>query len=147
MKLIDHAETVVIVTAANLEPGHPDAVNARRLCDEITRRGEGWTYRRAVLVSDIDWFETDLLDGAPTISIGGPGANAVTGRLAGELKAVWTDADRVIIQARLEGGAPLVALWGMDRHATGEAIEAFTSRGWLDEFLEKCWRFPSGNLA
>jgi hypothetical protein len=147
MKLIDHAETVVIVTAADLESGHPDAVNARRLRDEIDRRGEGWTYRRAVLVSDVDWFETDALDGAPTISIGGPGANAVTGRLAGELRAVWTDADRVIIQARLDGGAPQASLWGMDRHATAEAVEAFMTRGWLDEFLEKCWRFPSGTVA
>ena len=24
---------------------------------------------------------------------------------------------------------------------------AIIELGWLDEFLEKCWRFPTGNLA
>ncbi len=147
MKLIDRRDTIVIVTADRLEPGHPDHDNARRLRDEITARGRGWPYRRAVTVSDVAWFETDLLDGAPTIAIGGPGANGVTGRLAGELPSVWSDRDRVIIQARLDAVPPRVLLWGMDRYATNEAVEAFLARGWLDEFLERCWRFPVGSPA
>ena len=85
MKLIDHAETVVIVTAANLEPGHPDAVNGRRLCDEITRRGEGGTYRRAVLVSDIDWNAAAGTNGScrsePTPDGSAPTSTGVCGRL------------------------------------------------------------------
>ncbi|HET9064900.1 MAG TPA: hypothetical protein VFN22_03650 [Gemmatimonadales bacterium] len=147
MKLIDHAETVIVVTADNLEPGHPDLESAARLTAEISTRGAGFPYRRAVVVSDVDWFETDLLDGAPTIGIGGPGANAVTGRLAGNLPSVWTDGDRVIIQARLDARPPQVLLWGMDRFATTEAVDAFLARGWLDEFLERCWRFPTGTVA
>lgn len=147
MKLIDHAETVIVVTADNLEPGHPDLASADRLRTEILNRGAGLPYRRAVVVSDVDWFESNLLDGAPIIGIGGPGANAVTGRLAGEVPSVWTNGDRVIIQARLDARPPQVLLWGMDRFATSEAVEAFLDRGWLDEFLERCWRFPSGSLA
>lgn len=147
MKLIDHSETVVVVTADNLEPGHPDLDSARRLRQEITQRGTGWPYRRAVVVSDVAWFDTELFDGAPTIAIGGPGANAVTGRLVTEVPSVWTDGDRVVIQARLDGSPPQVLLWGMDRFATSEAVEAFLDRGWLDEFLERCWHFPTGSVA
>lgn len=147
MKLIDHAETVIVVTATNLEPGHPDSESAKRLGVEIARRGSGLPYRRAVVVTDADWFETESLDRAPMIGIGGPGANGVTGRFASDLPSVWTDGDRVIIQARLDGRPPQVLLWGMDRFATTEAVEAFLDRGWLDEFLERCWRFPSGSAA
>jgi hypothetical protein len=35
----------------------------------------------------------------------------------------------------------------MDRVATAEAVGAFIDRGWLDEFLERCWRFRSESLA
>jgi hypothetical protein len=147
VKLIDPRDTIVVVTAADLEVGHPDREAAWRLQEEVTSRGRGWRYRRAVVVSDLDWNDSELLDGAPTICIGGPGANDVTARFAGEVPSVWTDGDRVIIQARLDGTPARVLLWGMDRFATTEAVEAFLSRGWLDEFLDRCWRFPSGSPA
>lgn len=147
MKLIDRTETVIVVTAADLEPGNPDTVGALRLRDEITKRGSGSPYRRAILVSDADWFDNDLLDGTPIITIGGPGRNAVTSRLAGELPSVWTDGDRVVIQAILDRAPPQVSLWGTDRFATAEALATFLDRGWLDEFLAKCWIFPEENVA
>lgn len=147
MKLVDSEETIVIVIASDLEPGHPDAQGAERLKAEIDARGRGWSYRRAVIVDDEQWFETPMFHEAPAIAIGGPGANGVAARYAGELPAVWTDGDRVVIQAELADGKRRAALWGSDRHATAEAVEAFIGRGWLDEFLDRCWRFRMGNLA
>ncbi len=147
MKLVDSEETVVIVVASDLEPGHPDRRSAEGLKDEIDSRGRGWSYRRAVIATDETWFETELFHHAPVIAIGGPGVNGVSARLAGELPSVWTDGDRVVIQATLDDGPRRATLWGTDRHATTEAVDAFIQRGWLDEFLDRCWRFKMGNLA
>lgn len=147
MKLVDGEETVVVAVGAGLEADHPDRRSAARLKAAIDARGHGWAYRRAVVVTDESWFETPLLQAAPTIAIGGPGANGVAERFAGELPSVWSDGDRVVIQAGLHEGPRRAALWGMDRHATAEAVDTFVHRGWLDEFLERCWRFRMGNLA
>ncbi len=137
----------MVVVATGLEAGHPDLINAARLKDEIDSRGRGWPYRRAVMVTDEAWFDTELFHHAPVIAIGGPGANAVSARLAGDLPTVWTDGDRVVIQAGLTEGPRRASLWGTDRHATGEAVATFIERGWLAEFLDRCWRFKMGNLA
>ena len=54
---------------------------------------------------------------------------------------------RVIIQADLTSPNRRAALWGMDRAATAAAVDTFIARGWLDEFLDQCWRFRAGSLA
>lgn len=147
MKLVDGEETIVVVVGSDLEPGHPDLRNAERLREEIDARGRGWSYRRAIVVTDVAWFETELLHHAPVIAVGGPGVNGVSARLAGELPSVWTDGNRVVIQADPSDGPRRATLWGTDRHATGEAVATFIERGWLDEFLDRCWRFKSEHLA
>lgn len=147
MKLIDGEATVVIVTASALDPDHSDRKHADALRQEIDQRGGGYPYRRAVVVTDMSWFQTPLFHSAPTIAVGGPGVNGVAGQFVNVLPSVWTDADRVVIQAELGGGSRRAALWGVDRDATGEAVNAFVNRGWLDEFLDRCWRFRAGVLA
>lgn len=147
MKLVDNRETVFIVVAAGLEAGHSDLLVAERLRQEIDARGGGFPYRRAVLTTDISWLETGLLHGAPVITIGGPGVNMVSRQFSYELMTVWSEDDRVVIQSDFENGLRRTSLWGMDRAATADAVAAFIERGWLEEFLERCWRFRSGNLA
>lgn len=147
MKLIDREETIVVVTAADLEPDHSDRIAAEMLQSEIARRGAGHPYRRAVLVTDIAWFDTAAFHASPTVAIGGPGVNGVSGRFSADLPTVWSDEDRVIIQADLGDGVRRAALWGMDRAATAAAVDAFIARGWLDELLDRCWRFRAGAFA
>jgi hypothetical protein len=147
LKLVDAEETILIVTARLLDPSHSDRRIAFRLKKEIDARGEGWPYRRALVVSDDAWLGTKLFHAAPTIAIGGPGVNEVSADLVATLPSVWSDGDRVIIQATLEGGVRQATLWGVDRDATSEAVMAFIDRGWLDEFLDRCWRFTGGELA
>ena len=147
MKLVDGEETILIVIASELDEDHADRRHAQQLKREIDRRGEGHSYRRALIVGDAAWFETPAFMQSPTIAVGGPGVNGVSGRFAAEIPTVWTEADRVVIQAELGGGRRRAALWGMDRAATGEAVETFVARGWLDEFLERCWRFKATTLA
>lgn len=147
MKLIDNAETVVIVTAADLAPDAGDVQAAQRMKEEIDRRGAGHPYRRAVVVGDMSWFDTALFHASPTIAIGGPGVNAVSGRFSADLPTVWSNEERTFIQAELGDGQKRAALWGMDAAATTAAADAFIVRGWLDEFLDRCWRFRAGAFA
>ena len=148
MKLIDRSETVMIVLSADLGPEAHDRLSAGVLQGAIDQRGAGHPYRRAVIVTDLAWFETPMVHDSPTIAIGGAGVNAVSGRFSSELPTVWTDNDRVVIQAELNTDGPKrVALWGLDGAATGAAVNAFIARGWLDEFLDRCWRFRAGAFA
>ena len=147
MKLIDNAETVVLVISSELGPTSADRDAAFTLKSAVDDRGAGHPYRRAVIVSDAAWFDTPLLHDSPTIAIGGPGVNGVAGRFGAELPTVWSDQDRVIIQAEFGEGLKRAALWGADAAATSAAVAAFISRGWLDEFLDRCWRFRAGAFA
>lgn len=147
MKLIDQAETIIIVVAGDLDADAPDRDAAARLQAEIGRRGEGHPYRRAVIVRDIAWHDTPRFHDAPTIAVGGPGVNSVSGQLGSEIPTVWTQDDRVVIQAKYSDGPLRVTLWGMDAAATTAAVETFIARGWLDEFLDRCWRFRAGAFA
>lgn len=147
MKLIDQAETVLVVIGAELNVDAPDRGAATLLQMEIDRRGAGHPYRRAVVVSDIAWQETVLFHVTPTIAVGGPGVNRVSGRFGSEIPTVWTQDDRIIIQAEYANGPPRATLWGMDAAATTASVETFIVRGWLDEFLDRCWRFRAGAFA
>lgn len=147
MKLIDSSETVVLVVSADLPPQADDRAVAVMLKGAVDDRGAGHPYRRAVIVSDVAWFETPMFHDSPTISIGGPGVNGVAGRFGNELPTVWTDRDVAVIQAAYGDGPKRAALWGANAAATAAAVDAFISRGWLDEFLDRCWRFRAGAFA
>ncbi|MEP6590518.1 MAG: hypothetical protein ABJC19_04975 [Gemmatimonadota bacterium] len=147
MKLIDPAETILVVVAAELDASAPDRSAAARLQAEINRRGAGHPYRRAVVVSDAAWQETQLFHVTPTIAVGGPGVNSVSGRLGSEIATVWTQDERIIIQADYADHPARATLWGMDAAATTTAVETFIARGWLDEFIDRCWRFRAGAFA
>ncbi len=147
MKLIDRDETIVVVTAADLDVDAPDRASAARLMAEIAVRGAGHPYRRGIVVTDDAWFGTNQFHASPTVTIGGPGVNGVAGRFSTELPTVWTENERVIIQADFSDGGRRAALWGMDRAATSAAVDAFIERGWLDELLDRCWRFRAGAFA
>lgn len=147
MKLIDNSETVVVVISADLPPASDDRSAAFTLKGAVDDRGAGHPYRRAVIVTDVVWFDTPLFHDSPTITIGGPGVNGVAGRFGAELPTVWSDRDRSVIQAEYGNGPKRAALWGADAAATTAAVDAFITRGWLDEFLDRCWRFRAGAFA
>jgi len=139
VKLLDQRETIMIVVGASLGPDAPDRHAAEALRQEIDRRGLGSLYRRAVLVTDDAWFESELLHQAPTIAVGGPGVNSVSEEFAGQLLTVWTSEERVVVQIDQGPAGRRALLWGVDAAATAEAVAAFVERGWLSEFLTNRW--------
>lgn len=138
MKLVDPDETVVLVTGAAADRDRELAAWLKR---EIDRRGEGHAYRRGVIVVD-DWYlDHGVLQQNPTIAIGGPGANAVTQAYVADLTTVYTEQERVFVQADLEGDVKRVSLWGADAASTASAVDAFVVHGFLDDLLRRIWRF------
>jgi hypothetical protein len=143
MKLVDTEETVVLVTGTTLTAEERDRPLAYQLKLEIDRRGAGHAYRRAVVVGDQWYLENRIFHLNPTIAIGGPGANGVSGDFVSVLPTVLNLDERVFVQADFEGDQKRAALWGMDAHATLAAVEAFVRRGMLDDLLGRIWKFRS----
>jgi hypothetical protein len=147
VKLIDTEETIVIVIGSSSTAEERDRPLAYRLKAEIDERGAGHAYRRAVVVADSWYLENDRFHLNPTIAIGGPGANGVSQELSGLLPTVYTQHEQVFVQADFDGDLKRAALWGVDSAHTGDAVEVFTTRGFLDDLLGRIWRFRVGTLV
>ena len=141
MKLLDMDETIVIVTGSGEGAIERDRPLALWLQAEIGRRGEGHTYRRAVVTDDAWYLESGALHQHPTIAIGGPGVNEVSQELAPLLQTVFNDDEKSFVQADFEGELKRVALWGADAASTSAAVDAFVVHGYLDDLLKRIWRF------
>lgn len=141
MKLLDPEETVVLVTGTSETARHRDRPLAMWLCREINGRADGPPYRRAVVTGDEDYFASDVLQRHTTIAIGGPGVNAVTSHFFAQLPTLYTTDERVWVQADLDGLQKRAGLWGTDSASTSDAVDAFVVHGFLDQLLERIWRF------
>jgi hypothetical protein len=144
VKLIDTDETIVLVTGASLTAEERDRPLAYRLKAEIDRRGAGHAYRRAVVVADIWYLENRIFHLNPTIAIGGPGANGVSQELADSLPTVYSRDEQVFVQAEFEGELKRASLWGVNAAFTSAAVDAFMTQGFLDDLLNRIWRFRTG---
>jgi len=147
MKLIDTDETVVLVTGTALTAEERDRPTAYTLKVEIDRRGDGHTYRRAVVVGDIWYLENRIFHLNPTIAIGGPGANAVAAEFAQGLPTLVNVDDRIFVQADFDGELKRASLWGVDAASTAQAVEMFVRQGMLDDLLQRIWKFRAGTFV
>ena len=85
MKLIDTDDTILIVTGTEIPAEMNDRPLAYRLKAGIDRRGEGKTFRGAVVVSD-GWFaQNRIFHLCSAVAVGGPGVNALAASLVEEL--------------------------------------------------------------
>jgi hypothetical protein len=144
LKLVDTDETIVLVTGSSLTAEERDRPLAYHLKAEIDRRGSGHAYRRAVVVADLWYLQNRIFHLNPTIAIGGPGANEVSQRFAETLPTVYSQEDRIFVQADFEGDMKRASLWGLDASLTAGAVEVFMTQGYLDDLLTRIWRFRTG---
>jgi hypothetical protein len=140
VKLIDTDDTVLIVTGSEIPAEMNDRPLAYRLKAEIDRRGEGKSFRNAVVVSDAWFAQNRIFHLCPVVSIGGPGVNALAGSLVNELPMLVKRDDRVFVQGAWEGEEKRASLWGMDRVTTARAVEAFIGEGFCESFLQRAWK-------
>ncbi len=88
-----------------------------------------------VVCSDVWRLNDESISDRPTISIGGPGVNALSAFLGDKLASVYVVEDQLLIQADLEWNDLSVCVWGMDHERTIAAVQSFVDR-YLDAFLD-----------
>jgi hypothetical protein len=113
---------------------------AYRLKAEIDRKGGGRSFRRAVVVSDHWYAQNRIFHLCPTVAVGGPGVNAVAASFINDLPMLVQRQERVFVQGSWEGEKKRASLWGVDRVATAEAVEAFVEDGLCGQFLASFWK-------
>jgi len=106
-----------------------------RILRWLDERGAGAGRPEVVVCSDIWYLNNDDLRSQPTISIGGPGVNALGAYLADRLESVFVIQDVLAVQVDLDFVDPVASCWGTTHASTVSAIDAFCER-YLDAFLE-----------
>jgi hypothetical protein len=94
------------------------------------------------VVADFRWIHDEFLQGLPTISLGGPGVNALAHRWLEEVPISLDYSERYFIQMDPDLSEPRVSIWGMDNSTTQIAVAVFLDR-FLHRFLERCASIPA----
>lgn len=132
----------LIVTGAHLKAEAADRPLAyglrKRMLDALAARGEADDpLRPRVLVcSDVWYLNNDPLRARPTVSIGGPGVNALSAYLGDKLPSAFAVENVLLVQADLDFVDVIACCWGRDDAATAAAVEAFADK-YLDAFIEE----------
>lgn len=150
--MIDPQHLICIVTGVQLVAELGDRPLAQRVEREVRRHLRARLGRRKkgqpphlapVIVSDVLYINSELLQQRPMISIGGPGVNAVAGALANELPAAVAIENSLLIQMDVEFEDLRCCVWGMSHLETVQAVELFIVKGYLANFLDAVveWSF------
>jgi len=131
--------TVLIVVGASLRAEVAD----RPLAARLQRRIRQWLTRHEatleltidpIVCSDVWYLNSDELQRRPTISLGGPGVNALSACFAEDLDEEPGDDTHVLIQIDPEFTDLRAAIWGWDHELTVKGVEVFCKQ-YLDRFL------------
>jgi len=143
---------LLIVTGAHLRAETHDRPIAYRLRQRVVEKlmerfGEekhGRPHPLApVVCSDLWYLNNESLRSRPTVSVGGPGVNALTAYLADKLPSVLAVEDVFLVQADPEMVDVAACCWGADASATLAAVDAFAER-YLDGFLDAALKVGAG---
>lgn len=93
------------------------------------------------VIADFRWIHDEFLQGLPTISLGGPGVNALAHRWLEEVPISLAYNDRFFIQMDPELLEPRVSIWGMDNPTTQIAVSVFLDK-FLPSYLQRCALVP-----
>lgn len=89
------------------------------------------------VIADFRWIHEEGYHALPTISLGGPGVNALAQRWLEDLPVSLAVDGHYFIQMDPDLDEPRVSLWGMDNADTQIAVSAFVQR-YLPRFLDHC---------
>jgi hypothetical protein len=94
------------------------------------------------IVADFRWIHDEPLQRLPTISLGGPGVNALSHRWLEEVPVSLAFSERYFVQMDPELAEPRASIWGMDNTSTQIAVSVFVDR-FLPRFLDRCATVPA----
>jgi hypothetical protein len=141
------ARLLLIVTGSLLRAEEADRPLAYYLKREIESRlaeqDPGLSPLKVQVVADFRWIHEDALHPLPTISLGGPGVNALAQQWLDELPLSLKVDDHYFIQMDPDLDEPRVSIWGMDNADTQIAVAAFIQR-YLPRFLDHCLAHAPG---
>jgi hypothetical protein len=106
-----------------------------------TEAGDGLSNFQVRVIADFRWIHDEFLQRLPTISLGGPGVNALSHRWLEEVPISLAFNEHYFIQMDPDGTDPKASVWGMDNAATQLAVSVFIDR-YLPLFLERCASMP-----
>jgi hypothetical protein len=131
---------ILIVTGAHLKAEASDRPLAyglrKRMCDWLARNAmpEDPQSPRVVVCSDVWYLNNEPLRSRPTVSIGGPGVNALSAYLGDKLPSAFAIENALLIQADLDFVDVVACCWGRDQDSTAAAVEAFADK-YLTDFM------------
>src|SRR3954451_15668387 len=105
-------------------------------------RGQDLSDYQVRVVADFRWIHDEFLQNLPTISLGGPGVNALAHRWLEEVPISLAYNERYFIQMDPDLPEPRASIWGMDNPTTQIAVSVFLDR-FLSPFLERCAAVPA----
>ena len=135
----DSTHALLIVVGAHLRAEQAD----RPLAYRLRRAIEQWLERHEerlnlsldpIVCSDIWYINQEALQQRPTISLGGPGVNALTAFFASKLPAAMGRDEKMIIQLDPEFVDLRVCIWGANHDLTVSALDVFLER-YVDGYL------------
>jgi hypothetical protein len=94
------------------------------------------------IVADFRWIHDEPLQSLPTISLGGPGVNALAHRWLEEVPVSLAYSERYFIQMDPDLAEPKASIWGIDNASTQIAVSVFVDR-FLSRFLDRCATVPA----
>jgi hypothetical protein len=130
---IDPRHLVLIVTGSHLRAEEKD----RPLGYALQQRIRDWQKRlrgalnvelTPLVCSDFWYLNHEDLHRRPTISIGGPGVNALSAYFAQQLPTPKPDEQQIVIQIDPEFTDLRVCIWGTDHELTVKGVDLFVDR-------------------
>jgi hypothetical protein len=137
---------LLIVTGSTLraeELDRPLAYYLREQVERACRRLDAPF--KPLVVADFRWMNDDELQVSPTISVGGPGVNALAQSWFDEVPFSLAVDEQYCIQMDPDLGELRVSIWGMDNPSTQIAVSVFVDR-FLSRFLEHAAHSPNLEL-
>jgi hypothetical protein len=107
------------------------------LNEAIARGQQGLDGYVVRVVADFRWIHDEPLQNLPTISLGGPGVNALAHRWLEEIPVSLAFSERYFVQMDPDSAEVRASVWGMDNATTQIAVSVFVDR-FLPQFLERC---------
>jgi hypothetical protein len=133
------AKLLLIVTGSTLRAEGVDRPLAYYLKQRVeqapTLPGASHAPFQVLVIADFRWIHDEPLQALPTISVGGPGVNALAHRWLEEIPVSMAVDEQYYIQMDPDLEEPRASIWGMDNATTQIAVSVFVER-FLPRFLE-----------
>lgn len=136
---VEATTLLLIVVGAHLRAEIADRPLAYQIQKRICRWVEQHRHQLDVAIepivcSDIWYLNQPQLQLRPTISVGGPGVNALSAYYIKKLANVLSEDDRMVIQLDLDFVDLRACAWGVDHQTTVQVAQIFMHR-FLDDFM------------